>query len=451
MSLLGLAEGSLFADRYLVGPCVGKGGMGAVYRCSHTTLGRSFALKVMLPEVTANDEMYRRLRQEACVCANIRNEHIVDVLDAGIDRATGRPYFVMELLQGEDLDGWLKRAGRLTPDEVVVYLRQAAKGLDVLHRARVVHRDLKPGNIFIARQPDGGTCVKLLDFGIAKITSEHTEDNAATRCIGTPTYMAPEQFAAGHRVSFATDIYALGMVAFCLLVGVPYWHEETSRGAGVFDLAALIRLGIPEAASARALRRGVDLPAAFDAWFARATALSPADRYPTASAAIESLAAALAGREPQLVTLPLAADRTIKLEAPSAKLPETRTSGSVTGARESVSKPSQARAAAIAFVACGILVLGGFAGIGAFGHHNKSISLAAPSSLALWVAGAPLQFGAESEAVAREEQSRAEEEAKAPPSATPPVGASKMPDAKPRVYVSKAPTERAWPSLFKPQ
>jgi len=288
-----LVVGGIFAGRYRIERRIASGGMGAVYEVVHLETSRRRALKVMHPDLVQNDESRDRFRQEARVTAQIESEYIVDVFDAGIDESTGMPYLVMELLQGEEISKRIKRLGRLSPHDTVLYLHQAALALDKTHRSRIVHRDLKPDNLYLCERDDGPPRIKLLDFGIAKIVAANSAATNATQAVGTPLYMAPEQFLADSMVSAATDLYALGMIAFTMLVGQTYWFEESKKGANVFAFAAYATLGPQEAGSVRALRNGVALPEAFDAWFSKATARKPEARFPTASAMIAALAEAL--------------------------------------------------------------------------------------------------------------------------------------------------------------
>jgi serine/threonine-protein kinase len=325
MSLTSLAEGSVFAGRYRIVRCIAQGGMGAVYEVVHTETQRRRALKVMLPNMLQNQDMRDRFRQEACVTANIESDYIVDVLDAGIDEKTQMPFLVMELLRGEELDKRLRRLGRLDAREVVTYLHHVALALDKTHRASIVHRDLKPGNVFLTEREDGTFRAKILDFGVAKLIAEGATSAGATQSLGTPLYMAPEQFNIGQKVSPAADIYALGMMAYTLLVGVPYWQEEASAGANIFAFAAKAMHGPPEPATVRAIRQGVQLPASIDAWFAKATATSLQARFATASAAIAALAEALdiplgLERASSMPAAPLMAPRAVDRRASSPSL-----------------------------------------------------------------------------------------------------------------------------------
>jgi serine/threonine-protein kinase len=288
----GLRQGDVFAGRYRVERMLAAGGMGAVYEVLHLDTQRRRALKVMLPHVLDNDEMRERFKREALVAAGIESEFIVDVFDAGVDDETRMPFLVMELLRGEELGKRIKRLGRMDPAEAVGYLHQTARALDKMHRASLVHRDLKPENIFLAEREDGPSRVKLLDFGVAKVVAEAGSAAGATEVVGTPSYMAPEQFHTGTRITAAADVYALGLTAFTLLVGTAYWYDETTSG-NAFAVALSAARGPSEPASVRAARRGAGLPPGFDAWFATVTAMEPGHRYATAGAAIRALAQVL--------------------------------------------------------------------------------------------------------------------------------------------------------------
>lgn len=289
-----LVTGALFARRYRVERCIATGGMGAVYEVVHLETNRRRALKVMHAHYVSSDELRMRFRQEARVAAEIESEHIVDVFDAGIDEATGMPFLVMELLRGEELGKYSKRVGPLPKEEVVRYLYETSLALDKTHRARIVHRDLKPDNLFLCEREHGPPRVKVLDFGIAKIVKDSETRANATRSLGTPLYMAPEQFQLKGMVSAATDIFALGMIAFTLLVGKPYWHPESTMASEVWAFAMHVATGPQEPAVARAWELfGVALPRAFDAWFVQATASDPHARFASAGEAVHALAEVL--------------------------------------------------------------------------------------------------------------------------------------------------------------
>src|SRR5262245_2932525 len=172
MAAVDLETGSTFAGRYKIQRRLASGGMGAVYEALHLETRRPRALKVMLPELFSKPELRDRFRRGAHVTASVKSEFLVDVFDAGLDDASGMPFLVMELLEGEDLGRLVDRAGPLDPTDVVTYLAQVASALDRTHAAAVVHRDLKPENLFLTHREDGSGCIKILDFGISKIVNE---------------------------------------------------------------------------------------------------------------------------------------------------------------------------------------------------------------------------------------------------------------------------------------
>ncbi|WP_437730838.1 serine/threonine-protein kinase [Sorangium sp. So ce1335] len=310
MSAVVLAEGTVFARRYRVVRLIAAGAMGAVHEVVHLETERHRALKVMHPHLFQSEEMRERFKREARIAAKVESEHIVDVFDAGVDEATGMPFLVMELLRGEELGERLKRVGRLPPAEAMTYLHQAALALDRTHAANIVHRDLKPANIFLSWRDDGSVRVKILDFGVAKLVAEGATAAGATSSLGTPIYMPPEQFLGGTRLTGAADIFALGMLAYTLLVGGSYWHPEASGAESVLAFAMVAARGPEEPPVQRARSMGVALPPGFDAWFARATAGDPAARFRRATEAVQALG--------EVLGVPVAAGRGTFLSASSS-------------------------------------------------------------------------------------------------------------------------------------
>ncbi len=290
MVLRTLEEGSVFADRYRVVRKIGSGQMGMVYEVIHLETERPCALKVMLPELVGDEDRRRRFRQEAKISAKIRSEFIVDVFDAGEDPETGSVYLVMEHLEGEELSELLDREGRLEPEEAIVFLRQIAIALDKTHKASVVHRDLKPDNIYVTEREDGSPLLKILDFGVAKILAEGPVGAPGTRSLGTPVYMAPEQFSTGEGLGAASDIFALGMMTYTLLVGTFYWADELGDTENIIAFVKKAIFGPQDPAVERAAGHGVNLPPAFDAWFKKITAFKTEDRFATAGEAVTALA-----------------------------------------------------------------------------------------------------------------------------------------------------------------
>ncbi|WP_437516910.1 protein kinase domain-containing protein [Sorangium sp. So ce1099] len=297
-SLAQLKPDTIFHGRYRVIRSVKAGGMGAVYEVVDEVTDRRRALKVMLPGSIQDPAMRARFAQEARITGGIESDHIVPISDAGIDADSGMPFLVMDLLQGEELATLSARRGPLPPAEVVLYLAQVARALDKMHAAAIVHRDLKPANLFLTRRDDGSPCVKVLDFGLAKVAAQSSVADR-TAMVGTPLYMAPEQIRGDGAVGPRADIHALAHVAFTLLVGSPYWLTEANVMPSIYALLQRMAAGLPEPPSVRAARRrNIRLPPAFDAWFLQATAIEPKDRFDRATTAIILMAEALGAPAP---------------------------------------------------------------------------------------------------------------------------------------------------------
>jgi HD-like signal output (HDOD) protein len=217
-------NGQQIGNYVIEGP-LGRGGMAVVYLAKHPGLGREVAVKVLSPEYQGDADLNRRFLQEARVTATFRHPHIIEIYDLGV--VEGRAYYTMERLIGVDLAGQLLKQGRFTPREVSEYLKQICSALDAAHRVGVVHRDLKPANIFVVNEQP--LRLKLMDFGIAKLT-EGLKQTGTRRgeVLGTPAYMAPEQ-ALGQvdAITAATDIYALGIIAYEMLTGqLPFYSDS---------------------------------------------------------------------------------------------------------------------------------------------------------------------------------------------------------------------------------
>jgi serine/threonine-protein kinase len=286
-----LPPGMVFGGKYRIDRLIKAGGMGAVYQGVHTATMRKVAIKIMRPEIVADGTARERFTREAQISARIESQHCVDVLDAGIDPQTGVPFLVMELLVGKELGELLAERGRFSPQEVVTWLGQAARALDRAHASGIVHRDLKPENLFLVMREGELPTIKVLDFGIARILEGAT--NRATMAAGTPLYMAPEQTSRSAAVGPHTDVWALGLTAYTVLVGRPYWLGQ--------DLAALYPeiLAAPmEPPSQRAMRFGTHLPPQFDGWFFSCVERDPTRRQARPGEAIRQLGEVL-GVAPQ--------------------------------------------------------------------------------------------------------------------------------------------------------
>ena len=211
---------------------LGEGGMGQVYRAEHVLIGRKAAIKVLAPEVASDKDVVSRFFNEARAVNDIRHPNIVEVTDFG--HFGTQPYIVMELLEGETLEERLVRAGALDPVAAAQIVAQIASAVGAAHEHGMVHRDLKPANIFLCQHPDYPDFVKVLDFGIAKLTA--TRDQVSghrTACgaiIGTPAYMSPEQCLGDANLDHRSDIYALGVVTYQMMTGQrPFEAEAAGR------------------------------------------------------------------------------------------------------------------------------------------------------------------------------------------------------------------------------
>jgi len=293
-ALHALAPGYLFHGRYRVTRPLRAGGMGTVYEVTDERTGSRRALKIIRPTLLLEQGDFRaRFEREARITGEVESDHIVRVLDAGVDATMGLPFLVMEYLRGADLGALLADQGAFAPADVCTYLAQAAIALDRTHAAGIVHRDLKPENLFLTRRDDGSPCIKVLDFGIAT-TSDRAAGVETTGVLGSPLYMAPEQLLLDQPTGPAMDVYALGQTTYTLLVGEAYWTPEYERTPSAIALALHLASGIQEPMTERARRRKAALlPASLDRWFSTCVARDPAGRFPSGSAAIAALTALL--------------------------------------------------------------------------------------------------------------------------------------------------------------
>jgi len=287
-----LAPGTVFAGDYRIVRPLSAGGMGAVYLVEQLSTGKHRALKLMHRELVYDPPSRQHFEQEARIGARIASEHVVEVQAAGVDVATQLPYLVMELLEGEDMATRLQR-GPFTLIEAATIFEQLGHALGAAHDAGVVHRDLKPENVFLAVSKRTGMSlmVKVLDFGIAKVTEGQTRTTAA---FGTPLWLAPEQTQRGV-ITPAADVWAMGLLAFAMLTGHVFWRAGEGPEASVTQLIREIVFDPIPPASARAAERGTTLPPGFDAWFASCVTRDPRARFQNARAAYQALAPVLRG------------------------------------------------------------------------------------------------------------------------------------------------------------
>jgi len=259
--------GTLVAERYRVEKRLGQGGMGTVYVAEHLGIGKRVALKCLNPEYAANAMVVERFLREARLATAAGNEHIVDVTDIG-KLPDGAPFIVMELLEGRELGDALAQDGPFVIGRAVRILRQACDALAAAHDKGIVHRDLKPDNLFLAKRTRDPEFVKVLDFGISKLTeSGKVQKLTGTgMTLGTPHYMSPEQAQGLPSVDHRTDVYALGVILYELLVGELPFDEET------FPML-VVAIVTRDAPSVRVRRK--DVPFELDAVVQRCLAKDP--------------------------------------------------------------------------------------------------------------------------------------------------------------------------------
>ncbi|MCC6903137.1 MAG: serine/threonine protein kinase [Polyangiaceae bacterium] len=288
----GLQPGSVFAGDFRIERALAMGGMGAVYVAEQLSTGRRRALKLLLPSLVDSERSRERFEQEARVASRIASDHVVEVVSAGVDPGTGAPWLAMELLEGETLAQRVERSGPLGPAETLEVMRQLCHALGAAHGAGLVHRDIKPENLFLARPRRDGIpfTLKILDFGIAKLTEDVRGRGGATAAIGSPLWMAPEQASAAG-VGPTADVWALGLVVFHCLTGRHYWRCATAPDATLQGLLKEVMLDPLAPASGRAAEQGTAalLPAGFDFWFSRTVVREPAQRFSDANQCLAAL------------------------------------------------------------------------------------------------------------------------------------------------------------------
>jgi predicted Ser/Thr protein kinase len=256
-------EGQILAGKFRIERVLGQGGMGVVVAATHIQLDERVALKFLLPEALGNPEAVARFAREARAAVKIKSEHVARVSDVGT-LESGSPYMVMEYLEGRDLADWVRHSGAMRIPDAVEFVLQACEAIAEAHALGIVHRDLKPANLFVTQRVDGSPCIKVLDFGISKLTTPGSNsDMGMTRTsavMGSPLYMSPEQMSSTRNVDARTDIWALGIILYEVLTGrVPFEAETMPQLCGMIlqdpprPLRAL-RQDVPEALERVVLR-----------------------------------------------------------------------------------------------------------------------------------------------------------------------------------------------------
>jgi serine/threonine protein kinase len=302
--------GHVVDRRYRVRREIARGAVGVVYEADHGYLGRPVALKLLLPEQRRVEDTKVRLIYEAQALNAVRHPSIVDVLDAGIDEAYG-PFLVTELLSGRTLEGLLTARRKIGVEESRVIGLRLCDALGYAHSRGVIHRDIKPGNVFVARAENGREYLKLFDFGIARFERPGNRKLTAQGTVmGTPEYMSPEQLHASEDVNERSDVYALGITLFeCLTGTVPF------EGNYADVLLKTATEPMPTVQS-----RNPEVPPDLSRAIATALRYHPAERHPTMRAFAEALAPKGGAAEtPSLLSGPTSRGPTPAQDGPAVK------------------------------------------------------------------------------------------------------------------------------------
>ena len=265
---IGVEIGTVFLDKYRVESIIGQGGMGVVAECTHLALGERVAIKMLRKDVLLDAEAVERFQREAQAAAKLKSEHVARVSDVGTFEGN-IPYMVMEFLEGHDLGQLLDQRGVLPVQWATELILQTAEALAEAHSLGIVHRDVKPTNLFVTWRPDGSALVKVLDFGISKSPMGTDMQLTQTQSLlGTPAYMSPEQMRSARLVDWRSDIWSLGSVLYELLEGRrPFEADSFSE--------MCVKVAVDEPAPM------VNTPIELQAVILKCLAKSPDHRYPT--------------------------------------------------------------------------------------------------------------------------------------------------------------------------
>src|SRR5882724_3052251 len=306
--------GTVLSGKYRLTRELGRGGMAAVYEAENVDIGKRVAVKVLAAELTTSTIVVERFLREARAAAAISSPFICDVYDSG-KLEDGRPFLVLELLEGESLYERMTHVRQIDVATTVRMMSQVARGLTKAHAAGIVHRDLKPENIFLTTDEEGHLLSKILDFGLAKFYLP-MEDNEPAKArltregavFGTPAYMSPEQVKGQGQVDHRADLWALGCMTYECLTGRTVWSTE--QGVAM-TFAQIASAPLPNVLAFRP-----DLPRAFQTWFEKALARSPDARFQTAKELADGLAEALAEGMPGVFSLTSVPDARGTLASP---------------------------------------------------------------------------------------------------------------------------------------
>jgi serine/threonine protein kinase len=365
---MSVGPGTMIGQNVCIMHVLGEGGMGTVWLAEHLTLKTHVAVKFMSPDLAKDPQSVARFEMEAMAAAKMKSRHVVQTYDFGVASidAACLPYIVMERLEGEDLSQRIDR-GPMTIELWAEVVSQACKGLAVAHAHGIIHRDVKPENVFLANV-DGELTVKLLDFGIAKHANTSFRATSTGLMMGTPLYMSPEQMMSAKHVDTRSDLWSLGVVAYHALTGCVPFNGETLG-------AICIAIDRGDYVPASELRP--DLPRAVDAWFARAITKNPSARFSSAAEMGAELFLAISMAPPRAS---FASEHPPAVSMSVGEAHEHYDQAEITADPTTIPDRRRSDApmvAVLAFVAT-ILVVGG-AAIAILSHHNSTQAAIAPN------------------------------------------------------------------------
>ena len=362
-----LPEGAVVADRYRIIKKLAAGGMGEVYQAEHIELHKQFAVKVMLPALSSDQEFVNRFKREAISASRIGQQNIIDISDFG-QTDDGRFYFVMEFLDGVTIASLLHRQGALPVQRMVNIALQTARALAAAHAQGIVHRDMKPENVMVLQRPGQPDFVKVLDFGVAKVSTGPGQGGQTQlgMVVGTPQYMSPEQ-AMGVAVDSRTDTYALGLILYEMLSGTPTFHGDTA--------SILMVKQVTEPAPPFSPELAASVPAALHDLIFQMLEKDPNSRPANLDKVVESLETLLAhlkvgarlpnattsGRFPATATphsLSPVRVTSAGLAMPTAPVPATTQTG-LSEAEDTYTKPTSSKLPMVIAGVLGLAILGG--------------------------------------------------------------------------------------------
>jgi len=282
--------GTVVGGDFMVVRPLRRGTAGALYVAEQLSTSQHRALKIMHAAYVSDETLFKRFEREAQMAAKIPSEHVTQIIASGVDEKMQIPWIAMELLEGQNLGDHVSEFGPMPKEMVRGIFEQLCHAISAAHKIGVVHRDLKPANIFLseARRVGAQKMVKVLDFGVARVIAESLTLQGAP--LGTPNWMSPEQ-VRGESATTATDVFALGLIAFYMLTAKSFWRSCLIENN---DFAVMREIG-EEAmpiASMRALELGAGhlIPKGFNEWFAQCMARNPNERFVNANAAYAALA-----------------------------------------------------------------------------------------------------------------------------------------------------------------